>query len=39
VLGKLRFRVERQDTIMGMNSIVFTLDAKDARISADSGGG
>src|SRR5712692_7785795 len=29
VLAKLRFRVERQETIMGMNSILFTLDAKD----------
>ncbi len=39
VLAKLRFRVERQETIMGMNSILFTLDAKDARTAADSGGG
>ncbi len=36
---KLRFRVERQDTIMGMNSILFILDAKDARTAADRGGG
>ena len=28
VLAKLKFRVARQDTIMGMNSILFTLDAK-----------
>jgi RimJ/RimL family protein N-acetyltransferase len=39
VLAKLRFRVERQDTIMGRNSILFTLDAKDARTAADSSGG
>lgn len=36
VLAKLGFRVERQDTIMGMNSILFTLDAKDARTAPDS---
>jgi RimJ/RimL family protein N-acetyltransferase len=38
VLVKLRFRVERQDTIMGMKSILFSLDAKAARTAADSGG-
>ncbi len=31
VLGKLRFYVERRDTIMGMNSILFSLDAEGAR--------
>ncbi len=31
LLEKLRFRIERQETIMGMNSIVFSLDAKQAR--------
>lgn len=30
VLAKSGFRVERQDTIMGMNSIIFILDAKNA---------
>jgi ribosomal-protein-alanine N-acetyltransferase len=39
VLAKLRFRFERQDTIMGMNSLLFTLEAKDPRNWADSGGG
>jgi len=38
VLAKLRSRVERQDTIMGMKSILFSLDAKAARTAADSGG-
>lgn len=38
VLAKLRFRVARQDTIMGMNSILFTLDAKAAQTAADSRG-
>lgn len=38
VLTKLGFCVERQDTIMGMNSILFTLDAKDTPTAADSGG-
>ena len=28
VLAKLRFREERRDTIMGMNSILFLLDAE-----------
>jgi RimJ/RimL family protein N-acetyltransferase len=31
VLAKLRFREERRDTIMGMNSILFTLDADERR--------
>jgi len=31
VLGKLRFHVDRRDTIMGMNSILFSLDTKDVR--------
>ena len=31
LLEKLGFRIERQETIMGMNSIVFSLDAKQAR--------
>ena len=31
VLEKLGFRIERRETIMGMNSILFSLDAKDAR--------
>ena len=31
VLEKLRFHAERRDTIMGMNSILFSLDAKDAQ--------
>ncbi len=35
VLEKLRFRTERRDTIMGMNSILFSLDAKDALTVAD----
>lgn len=35
VVEKLRFRIERRDTIMGMNSIVFSLDAKDARTIED----
>ena len=30
VLVKLRFRLERRDTIMGMSSILFHLNAKDA---------
>jgi ribosomal-protein-alanine N-acetyltransferase len=38
VLAKLRFRVERQDTIMGMKSILLSLDAKAARTAADSEG-
>ena len=29
LLQKLRFSIERRDTIMGMNSIVYSLDAKD----------
>ncbi len=31
VLEKLRFRAERQDTIMGMSSILFSLDGKDIQ--------
>jgi RimJ/RimL family protein N-acetyltransferase len=31
VLAKLGFLVDRRDTIMGMNSILFSLDAKDAQ--------
>ncbi len=31
VLEKLGFLVERRDTIMGMNSILFTLSAKDSK--------
>ena len=31
VLEKLRFQPERRDTIMGMKSIVYSLDAKDLR--------
>src|SRR5713101_2737570 len=31
VLEKLTFRPERRDTIMGMNSIVYSLDAKNVR--------
>jgi RimJ/RimL family protein N-acetyltransferase len=31
VLEKLRFRPERRDKIMGMNSILFSLTAKDAK--------
>ena len=31
VLEKLRFQPERRDTIMGMKSIVYSLDAKDGR--------
>ena len=31
LLEKLGFRIERQETIMGMNSIVFSLDSKQAR--------
>ncbi len=31
VLAKLRFCAERRDTIMGMDSLRFSLDAKDAR--------
>jgi RimJ/RimL family protein N-acetyltransferase len=31
VLEKLRFHAERRDTIMGMNSILFSLDATDVR--------
>ncbi len=31
VLEKLRFRPERRDTIMGMKSIVYSLEAKDVR--------
>src|SRR5713101_3849434 len=38
VLAKLGFRVERRDSIMGMRSIVFSLDAKAARAAADSRG-
>ena len=38
VLTKLGFYIERQDTIMGMNSILFILDAKDTLTAADSGG-
>jgi RimJ/RimL family protein N-acetyltransferase len=30
VLVKLRFHLERRDTIMGMSSILFHLNAKDA---------
>lgn len=37
-LAKLRFLIERQKTIMSMNSILFSLDAKTARTAADSGG-
>jgi len=39
VLAKLGFHVERQDTIMGMNSILFTLDAKEAWTAADGRSG
>jgi len=35
ILEKLRFRIERRDIIMGMNSILFSLDAKDARAVED----
>jgi ribosomal-protein-alanine N-acetyltransferase len=35
ILEKLRFRIDRRDTIMGMNSIVFSLDAKNARAIED----
>jgi [ribosomal protein S5]-alanine N-acetyltransferase len=38
VLVKLGFRLERRDAIMGMNSLLFTLEARDARNWADSGG-
>jgi RimJ/RimL family protein N-acetyltransferase len=38
VLVKLSFLLERQETIMGMKSILFSLDAKAARTAADSGG-
>ncbi len=31
VLEKLRFHADRRETIMGMNSILFSLDAKDVR--------
>jgi len=31
VLEKLRFHADRRDTVMGMNSILFSLDAKDVR--------
>jgi [ribosomal protein S5]-alanine N-acetyltransferase len=31
VLEKLRFQPERRDTIMGMKSILYSLDAKDVR--------
>lgn len=31
VLEKLRFHAERRDTIMGMNSILFRLSARDAQ--------
>jgi [ribosomal protein S5]-alanine N-acetyltransferase len=31
VLEKLRFQPERRDTIMGMKSIVYSLDAKEVR--------
>ncbi len=31
LLEKLGFRIERQETIMGMKSIVFSLDSKQAR--------
>lgn len=38
VLEKLRFRMERRDTIMGMSAILFSLDVKDfRRSSADCG--
>ncbi len=39
VLVKLRFRAERRDTIMGMNSILFSLDAKGGRAVDDRGRG
>src|SRR5260221_2529723 len=31
VLEKLRFQPERRDTIMGMKSIVYSLEPKDVR--------
>jgi len=31
VLEKIRFHADRRETIMGMNSILFSLDAKDVR--------
>ncbi len=34
ILEKLGFHLERRDTIMGMNSILFCLAAKDARAAA-----
>jgi hypothetical protein len=34
ILEKLGFHLERRDTIMGMNSILFSLAAKDARAAA-----
>lgn len=36
VLAKLGFRVERRNTIMGMNSILFSLHAKDARTTEEA---
>lgn len=35
VLTKLRFAPERRDAILGMNSILFSLDAKDSRLAGD----
>jgi RimJ/RimL family protein N-acetyltransferase len=37
VLSKLRFTPERRDTLLGMNSILFSLDARDARLAEDAG--
>ena len=34
ILGKLGFHFERRDTVMGMNSILFSLLANDARITS-----
>ncbi len=39
VLEKLRFRIARRDTIMGMHSILFSLDAKAARTVEHGGAG
>lgn len=34
ILGKLGFHFERRDTVMGMNSILFSLLANDARAAS-----
>jgi len=36
ILEKLEFHFERRDTVMGMNSILYSLAAKDARAVASS---